>query len=224
MGSESNSQNMSQNPDSTFVQCGCKIGRISKKYNHTEAIEKLGEQWLDSEEDMSLRQLARNFNQQILRQALHRTGQNPLTGEVENIYNLLTDGDVSAGDRIQVRNRLSKYGIDPDEIKDDFVSYQTVNRHIKNCLDISAAPDKGSTGLETPDAVSRIRSLQNWMAAVADRTISRSQSVQDTDSLDVIVDVNVTCRKCGMSLKPEQAIENDGCQCDREDELAAASE
>lgn len=53
-------------------------------------------------------------------------------GEVETLYALLTDEDVSDDDRLRARRRLEQDGIDVDALQDEFVSYQTIQRYLQD--------------------------------------------------------------------------------------------
>jgi len=74
--------------------------------------------------------LADYFNQELLEAATESAGATPLKGEVENLYHLFTDDDVTSGVREQTRNRLDQQGIDAERIEDDFVTY----RSVQHCL------------------------------------------------------------------------------------------
>jgi DNA-binding transcriptional ArsR family regulator len=114
----------------------CKIKRSAAAYDLLAEAERLEEYWTRDVERYSLRDLAAHFNHHLLRAAMERAGLSSLNGEIENTYRLLTDDDVSRGMRTQARNRLQKQGIDVEQLQSDFVSYGTVRRHLKRCLDV----------------------------------------------------------------------------------------
>lgn len=114
------SSGVSSETDQTF---SCKIDRMAADYDLSGEAERLGEYWTRDDERYSLRELAVHFNYRLLRAAMERAGLNPLDGEVENTYHLLTDEEVSQGMSTQAHNRLQKHDIDVDQLQSDFVSY-----------------------------------------------------------------------------------------------------
>jgi hypothetical protein len=149
----------------------CKLDRIAAEYNLHRDAEQLKEYWTRDDERYSLRKLAVHFNHQILRAAMEQAGLNPLDGEVDNTYRLLTDQDVSQGMRTQARNRLQKQGTDVDQLQSDFVSYGTVRRHLKRCLSAEREPtDTNDNPAETDPQ--RIVALQHRTVVVTENTLS----------------------------------------------------
>jgi ABC-type phosphonate transport system ATPase subunit len=192
----------------------CKIDRVATAYDLPNEAERLGEYWTRDDDRYSLRELADHFNRQLLRTAMGRAGLNPLDGEVENTYRLLTDEDVSPGMRTQACNRLQKQDIDVDQLQSDFVSYGTVRRHLKHCLGI----ERESTGTDDDPAETggqRIAALQNRTVAVTENTLSQLASAGElaAGDIDVFVDITVSCSVCGMHAPVREYIEDNGCDC-----------
>lgn len=193
----------------------CKIDRTAAAYDLPGEAERLEEFWTRDDERYSLRDLAAYFNQQLLRAAMKRAGLNPLDGEVDNTYRLLTDEDVSQGMCMQARNRLQKQGIDVDQLQSDFVSYGTVRRHLKHCLGTERdQTDTDDDPIET--GAQRIAALQHRTVAVTENTLSQLQAAGElaTGDIDVLVDITVSCPECGMHASVREFIDNDGCHCE----------
>jgi hypothetical protein len=66
-----------------------------------------------------------------LRRHSRPPGDTVLEGEVEHTYHLLTDDEVSSGDRRRAERRLERQGIDIDTLRSDFVSYQAIRMYLK---------------------------------------------------------------------------------------------
>lgn len=187
---------------------------MAAAYDLPMEAERLEEYWTREENRYSLRELAARFNRQLLRAVMEQNGLNPLDGEVENTYRLLTDDDVSQGMQTQAHNRLQKQGIDVDQLVSDFVSYGTVRRHLKGCL----GAERESTDADD-DAVEngtqRIAALQNRTIAVTENTLSQLDAAGDLASgnIDVFVDITVSCTDCGYHAPVHEFIENEGCRC-----------
>jgi hypothetical protein len=194
----------------------CKIDRTAAAYDLSGEAERLAAYWTRDDDRYSLRDLAVHFNRQLLRAAMDQAGLNPLDGEVENTYRLLTDDDVSQGMRTQARNRLQKQGMDVDQLQSDFVSYGTVRRHLKGCLGVDHEPtdtddDPAETGAQ------RIAALQNRTVAVTENTLSQLASAGElaAGDIDVFVDITVSCPECGMHATVQEFIDSDGCHCEK---------
>jgi hypothetical protein len=191
----------------------CKIDRTAATYDLSDEAEQLGEYWTRDDERYSLRELAIHFNHQLLRAAMEQAGLNPLDGEVDNTYRLLTDEDVSQGMRTQARNRLQKQNIDVDQLQSDFVSYGTVRRHLKGCLGVERESPEVDDPAET--GAQRIAALQNRTVAVTENTLSQLASVGElaAGDIDVFVDITVSCSECGVHASVREYIEGNGCDC-----------
>jgi hypothetical protein len=201
------SQDLGQSPS-------CKIDRTATAYDLSGEAGRLGEYWTREEDRYSLRDLAVHFNHHLLRAAMEGERLNPLDGEVENTYRLLTDEDVSQGMRTQARNRLQKQDIDVDQLQSDFVSYGTVRRHLKHCLGAEREPTDTDDD-PTEIGAQRIAALQNRAVAVTENTLSQLASAGELTAgdIDVFVDITVSCPECGMHATVREFIENDGCRC-----------
>jgi hypothetical protein len=196
--------------------CSCKVGTVSEKYDVRDLPKRIGRKWLAEDSNTSLRQLATEFNTTVLRKAIEASGHRPLNGEVENILRLLRDDAVSSDNRVATQRKLQKWGIDPDEITDDFVSYQTVNRHIKQCLDMERTEPETSEVLDRQKAAQRIQALQNRTELVTRKTLRRFQT--DTEEsfteLNVVVNMEIYCGECGVTKTLSEFLEGVSCNCD----------
>lgn len=192
----------------------CKIDRTAAAYDLPGEAERLAEYWTRDTDRYSLRELAVYFNRRLLRAAMEQAGLNPLDGEVENTHRLLTDDDVSPGMRTQARNQLQRHGVDIETVRSDFVSYQTVRRHLKQCLGAERAP-RDSAAADT--SAQRIAALQHRTVAVTENTLSQLQAAGNITygDIDVFVDITVSCAECGRHATIQEFITNDGCHCEK---------
>lgn len=197
----------------------CKLDRVIDEYDLDAVAENLQEYWTREDERYSLRELAAYTNQAILRTAMDREGLNPLDGEVENTYRLLTDDEVSQGVRTQAHSRLDRDGVDIDAVEGDFVSYQTVNRHLKECLGAEHTSAEQSDGDRVDSGSQRIAALRNRTVAVTENTLDqlRSSGALALGDPDVYVDITVTCTDCGAHGTVQELIDDGGCECEPAD-------
>lgn len=190
--------------------CGCKIGRHIKNYSLHSVNQTFEDQWQGTnEERASTRELTKKFNQLLLQKAMEDMGVNYLDGEIENIHRLLTADSVSNGTKLKAKKRLERDGIDVDQLEADFVSHQTVYRHITNCLGIEHSKSESD-----PKSV-----CENKVRALIARTENViGDSIRRLDSLDkrrynVLVSINVACSNCGTVYAVDEMIEEGGCDC-----------
>ena len=193
------------------VDCHCKLGRVTEERNLGAVERQLVAERQDRNE--SLRSLARRFNRQLLRQAMTEAGNPPLEGEVTNFYRLLTDDDVSRGMRTQATNRLSENGVDVESVTADFVSYQTVNRHLKNCVGVTGK-DR-TRPIERAEAQDRVYSLQHRTREVTEQTLTqlRRANGDSFEDFEVFVNINARCTECGTHLSVDELLEGESCRC-----------
>lgn len=195
---------------------GSKVSRVIDEYSLDGLGAILVDRWTSEGDDRaSLRQLAEFFNQQVLHAAMREAGMNPLEGEVENLYDLLTGDEVSGGMRTQAVKRLEQHGIDVDRLEEDFVTHQTIHTYLTNQQGVEA-PRGEERGIEND--VQTVRRLQNRLQAVTESTLSRLQNAGrlSIGEGNVIVDVHVICEQCGVQYEPGELLEAGACECARD--------
>ncbi|MFC6722725.1 rod-determining factor RdfA [Halobacteriaceae archaeon SHR40] len=197
----------------TSTVCSCKVGTVADSCGFPEIHDRLAAQWTD--DDHSVRDLTEQFNRRLVRAGFEQADRIPIDGEIENLYRVLTDDDVDAGTRTQARERLRQDGVPIEEIESQFVSHQTVYRHLRNCLGVSR-DDETETATECIDSWrDRIDALRARTAAVTDRGVSQlaSQDAIDGEAFDVLVDITVICDDCGQFYDLDELFEGRGCDC-----------
>lgn len=197
--------------------CDCKVGRVVEQFDlegmhETLAARRSG----DDGSPASLRTLADEFNQAVLRAAMRPHGAGVLDGEVENGYRLLTADDVSRGMRTRARKQLESDGVDVDAVEASFVSHPTMGRHLDTCLDVEPAPED-SDPIET--ATERVFKLLSRAEAVIENTVEGLAAADQVAAGDiaVTVDVQVMCQRCGVQATAAAFIDRGGCDCGRDD-------
>lgn len=202
------------NPRRASTPC-CKVGAVAEAYVLVDLDEVLHERWTAPTDRSSVRSLADYVNRRVLRAVLHEGHEGTLEGEVENYYRLLTDEDVSRGMRAETRSRLRDRNVDVETVEDDFLSHQTVYRHLTGCLDA----DRDSPAIDSETSVrvglGTIRALQRRTEAVARSTLDRLARAGhfDVGEIDVLVDVTLTCRGCGEQLPLSESLTGRSCSC-----------
>jgi len=192
-----------------------KVARILREYNLSDTGNELVVRWTAEDNRMSLRDLADYFNKQLLESQLDQQRVDMLPGEIENMYRLLTDGDVTSGTRIQVENRLSEHGIDIEDLRSDFVSRQAIHTYLtKHRKESYDEPDTDEIVERRLEELQRLKSRQR---AVTEQTIStlRNKNRLDLGEFQVLSPVQIQCTDCGRQFDLTTLLDRGGCECDR---------
>ena len=191
-----------------------KVGRVIVDRELDDVGSDLERYWTaEDNTGMSLRELADFFNQQVLRGAMENAGLQVLDGEAENLYELLTGDEVSAGSRVQAERRLEREGIDAESLMSDFVSHQAIHTYLTKYRDASAPKSNATGSLDTErDTIHRLR---NRVVAV---TTSSLNSLREKERLtlgdfDVFVNIQIRCNDCGTQLTVSKLFKRGGCEC-----------
>lgn len=196
------------------TSCGCKIGRISTRYELSELDTTLIEYWTgEASEQYSTRELATYVNQRVLEAALETADVPVKDGEVENTYRLLTDDDVSSGTRVQTRNELQRDGVPIEQVESDFTSHQTVYNHLTDCLETSLEEPSDEDRLDRSS--DKLGALQNRTSAVTTSTVEQLErnDILEIGDFNVVVSVTVTCEDCLQEYTVRELLERGTCQC-----------
>ncbi|WP_458209900.1 rod-determining factor RdfA [Haladaptatus sp. NG-SE-30] len=191
-----------------------KVPHVAAQYGIQAIEDDLAESWTQEDDPMSLRDLAGYFNRRMLRAAMESAEMQPLEGEVENTYQLLTDEDVSSGVYTETRRKLESNGIDVDQVESDFVSYQAVRTYLRNVRNVERERDTDAERVES--VADSIMQLQNRTIAV---TAEKLDQLDRTDRIDlgdfrVFLDASVFCEDCKTQYDVAEVLEQGGCQCE----------
>lgn len=196
----------------------CKVGRVSETYGLPSMDERLSSRWLGTDgERLGLRDLKSFFNRAVLRAAMQEAGLDPLDGEVEEIYRLLTEGESPDRTWTRARDRLDRAGIEVERVQRDFVSHPTIGAHLKGCIGVE--PPSSDGGDQLAKAEERVFKLQNRMEAVVRGSIEhlRDTGRLDADDFDIFVSARVVCEGCGTQYDVHDFLRREGCDCGRDD-------
>jgi hypothetical protein len=190
--------------------CGCKVDYVSQKHDLKQLDDRIRRR--RENEDYSLRDLETYVNSRVLRAAMERAGMSVLEGRAEDYYERLANEEEDSLKHKEARRHLRDAGVAVDEVMDDFVCYQTVRKHLNECLGISTSEEY------EPD----LRKSRNQIGAMK----ARAESVVHTEvdrlwrhgvlaigEPDVIVSVKVRCSECGRVYSPATLFDNQGCTC-----------
>ena len=199
----------------TDVKTRYKVGRVLSEHDLLDLHEALPELWAgDGDESASLRALAERINVALMRQAMEEAGMDPLDGEAENAYRLLTDDGVSVGVRTQQRNRLERAGVDVDELETEFVTHQAVYTYLTKALGVTKDETDDTDPIEKHEQ--RIQRLRSRTAAVMENSLSELQNdgTISLGSFDTTVDLRVYCQDCESQYELSSLLQRGGCDCE----------
>lgn len=209
----------SNTPHSSGVTCDCKVGAAISTYHLGSLNEQLEFEYVEA--DASLRDLERVVNDAITEAAMAGEGPWPaITGSgmgdasVTDITDAVRENDAVPRDKAaEIRTRLSQEGVDVDELRRDYVSYQTVRKHLNQCLAVDTSLEETIT---VPDASRTIGWAQSQCRGIIDRTLRRLRRVGDLSigDFEVSVIVRVECTDCGRSMPVSELLQEGACECE----------
>lgn len=199
-------------PDSDPTQY--KVGRLIDKYDLDGLGRELEDRWLGrGYESQSLRSLADWFNRYILEVKFNRAGEPPMDGEVDNIYRLLTDDEVTSGMRLDAETALEEKDIDPENTRKEFVSHQSVYVYL---TDLRGASKQHSSEDRIGSARDTIQRLQSRLIAVIENHLEQLRNAGELTigEFTVLIDVQILCEDCGSSYSLTDLFDRGGCDCE----------
>lgn len=190
-----------------------KVARLINEYNLQGLGAELEQLWTADEDRKSLRKLASYFNQQLLQRALEETDVQYLDGEIENTYRLLTDDEVSSAELTRVQRRLERGGVDVNELKSDFVTYQAVRSYLKDHRGAEYTPAE-TDPLERE--ATNVQKLRGRMVSVAEGKLEqlRNSNELTLGEFRTLADIRVICEDCNSQFDILDLLDRGGCNCD----------
>jgi len=192
-----------------------KVARLIEKYNLGNIGDELERKWTRNHDRVSLRKLADEFNKQLLRNTLDTDDSPLLEGEVDNLYRLLTDDDVTSGMRQQARNRLSQQGVNVEQLEDDFVTYQSVRTYLKKYRDVSAPKSETSPEEQRQKKLRAIQRLISRLTDITEQSLSEliNAGYLTLGDFNIVVTVRVHCTDCNTQRSVSELLSEGHCDC-----------
>jgi len=204
---------MTDGPELTKPLTNSKVGRLIEKHELTGLGEMLERKWLGEETNQqSLRDLAEFFNKELLATVLYEAGMSTIDGELDNLYRLLTDADVSSGNRTQAWNRLKRNNIDIEELEQAFVTHQAVYTYLTEFRGVSR-DDQERRSLAADERT--LTKLRNRTTTVTESVVGQRSNAGDISigEFKMLVDVRILCRDCGSQYTVGELFEQEECDC-----------
>ncbi|MFC6889333.1 rod-determining factor RdfA [Halorubrum trueperi] len=189
-----------------------KVAQLIRKYELEPLGEELEHLWTREADRWSLRALADRFNRELLRTAMREAGMADLDGEAANYYRLLTDDDVTPGDRVEAVRWLERAGVDVERLREEFVSYQAVRTYLKTYR--NAEYERSEEDRVGREAESIRRFAARTEAIVQDKiTRLHRQGYLEIGSPTVTVQVQVYCSECDSQYSVDRLLDTGQCAC-----------
>ncbi|NLV15262.1 rod-determining factor RdfA [Haloarcula argentinensis] len=192
-----------------------KVAQLIETYELSSMGAELERAWLgENVQRQSLRDLADRFNQALLVAAIRDAGMDVIDGEPANFYRLLTDDDVSAGKRIEARNRLERAGIDIDTLEDQFVTYQAIRYYLTEVRGASYESESETAQVEQERGT--IDRLRSRVETIVRDTVDRLNTADKLTLGDyrVFVSIDIRCQDCGTRYSISDLLDRGGCNCE----------
>ncbi|MGB9985445.1 rod-determining factor RdfA [Salarchaeum japonicum] len=189
-----------------------KVARLIDEHDLVGLGDDLEDRWTaEGDRRMSLRDLADYVNRELLAAVLADADAQPLDGEVENTYRVLTDDDVRGATRTRARRQLEREGVDVDEVESSFVTYQAVRSYLKD----ERGAEYSSTG---PSAANHRQTIQQLQGRLRSVTESKLNALAGDDvtlgEFRTLVSVRVVCEDCGGQYEVGELLDRGGCNCE----------
>jgi len=193
-----------------------KVTRLIEEYGLTGIGEELEERWTRERDRSSLRSLAEYFNRELLRKTVENSNSEPLDGEIDNIYRLLTDEDVTSGVRQQARARLKQRNVDVDKIEGDFVTYQSIRTYLREHREATPPDNSRSPEDHRETKQTTIQQLTSRLTTVTEEALTELRNAGNLTlgQFDVVVTVQVHCLDCDSRVSVLELLKQEGCQCE----------
>lgn len=194
--------------------CRSKVARLVDEYGLGDVGDELESRWTATGDDhWSLRDLAAEFNRELIATRLRDAGLRPTDREIETIVRWLTGEEVGTVERTQLRRRLEREGVDVDALDGDVVTYQAIRSYLQ---DYRGAEYERSRGDRTATAADTIQKLRGRLASV---TETKLEQLRETPHLSlgefhVMVDVGVYCSECDSRYGVVELLSDGGCECE----------
>lgn len=190
-----------------------KVSRLVDQYELDSIAIELERAWTSTgREHRSLRDLADFFNQRLLEHRLANEGDQLIGKEVEVLYNTLMGNEGNEADRVRARRRIEQQGIDSKELRDEFVSYQTIRRYLKNYRGVQYKPEETELRDKTRETLQQLRGRGEAVST------DKFESLRDDDRFTlgefrVSVEFRVYCEDCKAQYSATELLDKNGCEC-----------
>jgi hypothetical protein len=162
--------------------------------------------WCREQDRWSLRRLADYFNVELLEHVLREAGGRTVEMDPDDLYERLQSDDRTT--RTEAERLLEREGIDVDDLRSEFVSYQAIRTYLRSHR--GAEPPTGD-GPTVDEAIETIRRLDGRLLSVANDRLSNLDDLS-VGTPRVLTSIRVYCDDCGSRLDLDE-LDDGACDC-----------
>jgi hypothetical protein len=189
----------------------CKVGNLIEEYNvesvspDADTNDYLIQRWVGRGEytPTGLRPLTEWLNKQALKSVYTNHNRETFDARIESEYEAITGEEVD----IAIVEDLSADGIDPEDLRSDFISTATLFRHLTNCLGVNKSVDS-----EKPTTEWEQNKLEYAKTVVRQSVQEGLRSLDNKDKLPggsqatITTEVVLGCPDCNTRVGFERAL------------------
>jgi len=196
-----------------------KVARLIDEYDLDGLGAELEARWTATGDDhWSLRDLAAEFNRELVRERLLDAGLNTSESEIETAVRALTTDETGTAEQTKLRRRLEREGVDVEALSKDVVTYQAVRSYLQ---DYRGAEYERETGDRTATVADAVQKLRGRLVSV---TETKLEQLRRTPHLTlgefrVLVDVRIVCTDCNSRYGVAELLSDGGCDCGGDEEV-----
>lgn len=161
-------------------------------------------QWTGMErESVGYQALTHWFNKRLLKQVYERNGRETIGTRVDSDYEALRGDDEII--REEVLDDLRSDGIDAESLVKDMVSWSTMRRHLRDCLEAEKPSPQAKKNWEL-DSVNIARERTKTKTVSALRSLANKERLPEADKADIDVQIKLSCPECPTRIPLEDAL------------------
>lgn len=192
---------------------GCKVDFVVDRYDLTppdagyETVDEyLVARWTGAGDANAIgyQQLTAEFNRRLLKVVYERNGRETLGTRLESEFEALTGDDELL--RQEVADDLATDGIDAESVVGDMISWSTMRRHVKECLEAEKDTAETTSNWEM-ESIDIARNQVAEKASKALRSLSSKEELPDGHEAEVDVQIKLSCPECPTRVPLEDALD-----------------
>lgn len=190
---------------------GCKVDFVIDRYDvsapksgYSSLDEYLVARWTGTEgESAGYQQLTEWFNKRLLKHVYEQNGRETIGTRIDSEYRALKGDDELL--REEVIDDLGSDGIAAGSLVDDMVSWSTMRRHLKSCLEAEKPTPSSRSDWELESInIARDQTEEKTVAAL--RSLANKQRLPEAHKANVTVQVKLSCPECPTRIPLEDAL------------------
>lgn len=191
----------------------CKVDSLTERYDlsspdpdHETLDAYLLARWTGADGTASegYQSLTHRFNRQLLRRLYEQHDRDATSIRLNSEYEVLTGEQDFRYE--EVAADLASDGIEADRVRGLLISWSTMRRHLKNCLNGEKNPSSSTTNWELNSVALAQRQTEEKVSAALRSFVSKQQ-LPEASKADIDVQIKLSCPECPTRVPLEDALE-----------------